>query len=117
MTHEEMLKQLESLRDNSADMARGEDEPGVWHHDVVALEMALDILQEKKDCVMVLPCPMGTTIYMIVTKHTKDREPFSFIKTTELMESNVFRVCRDYGKTVFLSRESAERALKGGQST
>ena len=64
-----------------------------------------------------LPCPMGSTIYMIVTKHTKGREPFSFIKTTELMESNVFRVCRDYGKTVFLTREEAKRALEGGQST
>ena len=61
--------------------------------------------------VMVLPCPMGSTIYMIVTKHTKGREPFSFIKTTELMESNVFRVCRDFGKTVFLTREEAERAI------
>ena len=67
--------------------------------------------------VMVLPCPMGSTIYMIVTKHTKGREPFSFIKTTELMESNVFRVCRELGKTVFLTREEAERALEGKENS
>ena len=69
---------------------------------------------EAQGRLVVLPCPMGSTIYMIVTKHTKGREPFSFIKTTELMESNVFRVCRDFGKTVFLTREEAERALEGG---
>lgn len=66
---------------------------------------------EEQGRLMMLPCSMGSTIYMIVTKHTKDRDPFSFIKTTELMESNVFRVCRDFGKTVFLTREEAERAL------
>lgn len=71
---------------------------------------------EEQGRLMLLPCPMGSTIYMIVTKHTKGREPFSFIKTTELMESNVFRVCRDYGKTVFLTREEAEGALEGGSN-
>lgn len=69
---------------------------------------------EEQGRLMMLPCSMGSTIYMIVTKHTKGREPFSFIKTTELMESNVFRVCRDFGKTVFLTREEAERVLQGG---
>lgn len=71
---------------------------------------------EEQGRLMMLPCSMGSTIYMIVTKHTKGREPFSFIKTTELMESNVFRVCRDFGKTVFLTREDAERAMEGGNN-
>ena len=68
---------------------------------------------EEQGRLMALPCPMGSPIYMIVTKNRKDREPFSFIKVTELMESNVFRVCREYGKTVFLTRKEAKRALEG----
>lgn len=81
----------------------------------ITLQKALEkyTQAEEQGRIVVLPCPMGSTIYMIVTKHTKGREPFSFIKTTELMESNVFRVCRDYGKTVFLTREEAERTLEG----
>ena len=81
----------------------------------ITLQKALEkyTQAEEQGRLMMLPCSMGSTIYMIVTKHTKGREPFSFIKTTELMESNVFRVCRDFGKTVFLTREEAERALEG----
>lgn len=61
---------------------------------------------------IVPPCKIGSTIYMIVTKrHRKDLPEFSFIKTTYMTESNFFRVCRDYGKTVFLTREEAEAAL------
>lgn len=87
---------------------------GGWQGEGIARLAAYEDLEEQGR-LMLLPCPMGSTIYMIVTKHTKGREPFSFIKTTELMESNVFRVCRDYGKTVFLTREEAENELKGGQ--
>lgn len=48
MTHEEMLKQLESVRENSADMARGGDDTGIWQRDVEALEMALNILRGQQ---------------------------------------------------------------------
>ena len=58
------------------------------------------------------PCKMGTTIFMIVTKRPKITQPeFSFIKQTYMMESNFFRVIRDFGKTVFLTREEAKKAL------
>lgn len=60
----------------------------------------------------VAPCKMGTTLYMVVTKRPKLNWPeFSFIKTTSLTEHNFFRVIRDLGKTVFLTREEAEDAL------
>jgi hypothetical protein len=68
---------------------------------------------EESGMLMRLPCPMGSTIYMIVTRHTKGRDPFSFVKITEMMESNVFRVCRDIGKTVFLTKEEAQAAMEG----
>ena len=59
-----------------------------------------------------VPCQIGTRIFMIVTKRPKITQPeFSFIKPTYMMESNFFRVCRNFGKTVFLTREEAEAAL------
>jgi hypothetical protein len=62
---------------------------------------------------------------MIVTKktHTFEREngkmikienQHSFIKKTELLESNFFKVIQLFGKTVFLTKEEAERALEEG---
>jgi hypothetical protein len=37
----------------------------------------------------------------------------SFIKETRLTKLNFFKVIDAFGKTVFLSREDAERALRG----
>ena len=101
---------MERLTYRDADGTAMMKKRGSWQGEGIARLAAYEDLEEQGR-LMLLPCPMGSTIYMIVTKHTKGREPFSFIKTTELMESNVFRVCRDYGKTVFLTREEAERAL------
>lgn len=59
-----------------------------------------------------LPCKMGGTLYMIVTKRSRVYTPeFSFIKITHLTELNAFRVVRCFGKTVFLTRKEAEKAL------
>ena len=63
--------------------------------------------------VIVPPCKVGTTIYMIVEKRAKvTREYFRFIKTTKLTFLNLERVMNDFGKTVFLTREEAEAKLK-----
>ena len=75
--------------------------------------------------VIVPPCKVGDKIYILVTKHThsfsfsngsmqKNENQHTFIKQSCLMESNFFRAIRDFGKTVFLTREEAEQALKGG---
>lgn len=79
------------------------------------LNRAIELWElEQKGRLLVLPCKMGDTLYMIVTKRPKINMPeFSFIKTTYLTEHNFFRVIRDYGKTVFLTRKEAEAALKG----
>ena len=59
-----------------------------------------------------LPCKMGGTLYMIVTKRSKVHLPeFSFIKTTYLTELNAFQVVRRFGKTVFLTKDEAKKAL------
>lgn len=74
-----------------------------------------------------LPCAFGDVIYMLVTRKTtsydfkrengtlkmiKQRNQHIFIKRTSFMKSNFFKVLDEIGKTVFLSREEAESALK-----
>ena len=67
---------------------------------------------EKEGRLLALPCKMGGTLYMIVTKRARVYTPeFSFIKTTYLTELNAFQVIRRFGKTVFLDRKEAEKAL------
>ena len=52
---------------------------------------------------------------MIVEKRAKiTREYFRFIKKTKLTFLNLERVLKYWGKTVFLTKEQAEKALKGG---
>jgi hypothetical protein len=65
---------------------------------------------------VVLPCEVGDTIWMIVTKRPKISMPeFSFIKRSRLSWLNIERVLIDFGKTVFLTREEAEAALEGDE--
>ena len=72
------------------------------------------------------PCNIGDKVYMLVTKRTHSYEfsngkmlrkdnQHTFIKESRLVESNFFRVIKDFGKTVFLTREEAERAMKDGK--
>lgn len=65
--------------------------------------------------VIVPPCKVGSKIYMLVTKRSKVcLPPFTFIKVSRLTFYNLERVIQDFGKTVFLTREEAEQAMKGG---
>lgn len=73
------------------------------------------LLAEAQGRLMVLPCKIGDTIYLVVTKRPRVTLPeYSFIKKSRLTEHNFFRVAREFGKTVFLTREEAEVALGGG---
>lgn len=63
--------------------------------------------------VIVPPVKIGDTLYMIVEKRSKiSREYFHFIKKTKLTFLNLERVLKNWGKTVFLTKEQAEKALK-----
>lgn len=65
---------------------------------------------EERGQLLKLPCPMGSTVYMIVRRRPKVGWPeFSFVKTTCVTEHNLLRIIRDFGKTVFLTHEEAER--------
>lgn len=83
-----------------------------------ALAQSLNKLQKYENAeedgrLIEAPCPMGTTLYMIVTKRPKITMPeLSFIKITCLTENNFFRILRCFGKTVFLHREEAEIRLQ-----
>ena len=74
--------------------------------------------------VIVPPCKVGDKIYMLVTRKTHSFEfeegkrmfrvdnQHTFIKQTYLTKLNFFKVLDDFGKTVFLTKEEAEQALK-----
>ena len=69
---------------------------------------------DKDGRVVVLPCKVGDTVYLIVTKRAKVYMPeFRFIKKSKLTFLNMERILQDFGKTVFLTREEAEKALEG----
>lgn len=62
--------------------------------------------------VVVLPFPIGTTYYRIVTKRAKVGFPYHrVIRKAELNWYNLAGVLDDFGKTVFLTKEEAENAL------
>lgn len=68
---------------------------------------------DKDGRVVVLPCKVGDTVYLIVTKRARIYTPeFRFIKKSCLTFLNMERVLRDFGKTVFLTREEAEKTLE-----
>ena len=68
---------------------------------------------DKTERFLELPCRLGGTLYIIVTKRPKINMPeFSFVKQSQLTYNNMERVLRDFGKTVFLTREEAEAALE-----
>ena len=68
---------------------------------------------DKDGRLVVLPCKVGDTVYLIVTKRAKVYMPeFSFVKKSRLTFLNMERVLQDFGKTVFLTREEAEKALE-----
>ena len=68
---------------------------------------------DKDGRLVVLPCKVGDTVYLIVTKRARIYTPeFRFIKKSCLTFLNMERVLRDFGKTVFLTREEAEKTLE-----
>ena len=83
--------------------------------DTSKAERIRELLKADKDGrVVVLPCKVGDTVYLIVTKRAKVYMPeFRFIKKSKLTFLNMERILQDFGKTVFLTREEAEKALEG----
>lgn len=77
--------------------------------------------------VIVPPCPIGSRIYMLVTRKTHSFEfknkkmirlenQHTFIFKTHLTRRNFFKIIDSFGKTTFLTEEEAEAKLKELQS-
>ena len=82
--------------------------------------------------VIVPPCKMGDTLYRVVTmgagvqrriirhKHSgmiktlQYETKKNFIRKIVVTKNNFLDVCKNFDKTVFSTKEEAERALKGG---
>ena len=63
--------------------------------------------------VLVLPCKVGDTVYLIVKKRARNYTPgFRFVKKSRLTFSNMERILQDFGKEAFLTREEADAALE-----
>ena len=78
--------------------------------DINEVEILADLLLTNG--VIVLPFPIGTTYYRIVTKRAKVGFPYrKIIREAKLNWYNLDGVLSDFGKTVFLTKEEAEKVL------
>lgn len=79
------------------------------YYDVDPFELADHLLSKG---VIVLPFPVGTIYYRVVKTFGKHVGSFFAIRKASLNYYNMDKVIADFGKTVFLTREEAENALK-----
>ena len=87
----------------------------------VLAQPTLSVIQElmgyranlKEGKIIKLPCKIGSTIFMLITKSPKYGFPkYTFIKTTKLTYYNLEKVLKEFGKTVFLTKAKANQKLK-----
>lgn len=72
------------------------------------------VAAERDGRVVVLPCKLGDTVWLVVTKRSRIyATEHKFVKRSHLTFLNMERVLQEFGKTVFLTREDAEKALEG----
>lgn len=68
---------------------------------------------DKDGRLVALPCKVGDTVYLIVTKRARNYTPeFRFVKKSRLTFLNMERILQDFGKEAFLTREEAEKTLE-----
>ena len=61
---------------------------------------------------------MGDKLWIIVTKRPRVYSPeFSFVKKSKLTWNNLQQVLKGLKKTVFTTREEAEKALEGNNES
>lgn len=80
-----------------------------------------ELLQAEQDGrLVVLPCKVGDSVYFTLLGRIIEKPVFSIVSFSSSARiycagtSEYFRP-EDFGKTVFLTREEAEAALKGGE--
>lgn len=86
--------------------------------DVVLNRLAEYEDMEEQGLLLKLPCKMGDKLWIIVTKRPRVYSPeFSFVKASKLTWNNLQQVLKGLKKTVFTSREAAEKALEGNNES
>ncbi len=71
---------------------------------------------EEQGLFLRLPCKMGDKLWIIVTKRPRVYSAeFSFVKASKLTWNNLQQVLKGLKKTVFTTREEAEKALEGNR--
>ena len=113
---------MERLSDNAIEIVNElHIEKLAYESEYVPLIDALNRLAEYEDMeeqglLLKLPCKMGDKLWIIVTKRPRVYSPeFSFVKASKLTWNNLQQVLKGLKKTVFTSREAAERALEGNR--
>ena len=64
--------------------------------------------------VIVPPCKIGEPVYIAIKKTSRHCKAYAYVRKSKLTYKNMARVISDFGKTVFLSYEEAENALRKG---
>lgn len=70
---------------------------------------------EEQGLLIKLPCKIGKKLFYIETVVYADGYSIKRVKTVkeiELTNHNIFEIINEWGKTIFLTREEAEKALE-----
>ena len=113
---------MQRLSDNAIEIVNElHTERLAYESEYVPIIDALNRLAEYEDMeeqglLLKLPCKMGDKLWIIVTKRPRVYSPeFSFVKASKLTWNNLQQVLKGLNKTVFTSREAAEKALEGNR--
>lgn len=114
---------MERLSDNAIEIVNElHTEKLDYEREYVPIIDALNRLAEYEDMeeqglLLKLPCKMGDKLWIIVTKRPRVYSPeFSFVKASKLTWNNLQQVLKGLKKTVFTSREEAEKALEAREN-
>lgn len=87
------------------------------HNSVCALVGAIPEYSDCQEfidinCFIKLPCKIGEKLFAIVEKKKANKdETYRYIQSYYLTYSNIERVIKNFGKTIFLTKDDAEVAL------
>ena len=112
---ERLFELLENGFFEALSKCKGEDK------DKKACDFLADYL--LKNGVIILPCSIGDTVYyhktlcdgkytVVIEEDTVKRFLINRIETVAMISFNHALSCADFGKTVFMTREEAEKALE-----
>ena len=110
-TTEEIVLRLASYEDTGVEP----EETAKLLREAILIKQELDeyTTAKREGRLLILPCKVGDTVYRICHEYKKGNP---FIRAVTFNQNNFWRIVfgGEFGKTVFLTREEAEAALRGG---